>query len=123
MPAHSGFHVVRDVGGVPGLHIAYEVFTEEAEMRFFNITKTLDPSGLPDRQRSSEKVFNCASLFPSEFFELFNAARDCGLEVSNQQWVPEIGKGPCFLPLSQSHMPPCGCWQPSLTEHDFCLVW
>ena len=79
-PEHPGFHVVRNVGGVGGLHIAYEVFSEEAEQRYYNMTSTHDPAVLPDRQRSGEGAYPCASQFPSGFWELLNACRDCGLQ-------------------------------------------
>jgi len=44
---------MRDVGGVPGLHLATEVFSEAAERAFFDVTGPPDPGAVKRVRRAA----------------------------------------------------------------------
>lgn len=82
VPLPSGFRILRNFGGVQGLSIAYEVFTEAAEKAFFEapgLFAPLQPKTVRTAGRYHENIMGPQS-FPREMFELLNAARDCGLK-------------------------------------------
>lgn len=82
VPLPSGFRILRNFGGVQGLSIAYEVFTEAAEKAFFEapgLFAPLQPKTVRTAGRYHENIMGPQS-FPREMFELLNAARDCDLK-------------------------------------------
>ena len=72
-----GFHIHRDVGGVPGLLLATEVFSEAAERVFFETTAHL--SSGKETKRTGEWAARDPSRFPPNFWMALNAIRDSGL--------------------------------------------
>jgi hypothetical protein len=81
-PAGSGFAIVRDAGGCPGLHMAVGALTEEGERALFEDASVFDPRA--DARAAAGARFGSGYLqgpaaFPAPVFALVNAARDCGL--------------------------------------------
>ena len=91
-------HIVRDAGGVPGLHVAYDCFTEEVEERLFRsgdetsffqhalggpATATATRTGNAPRHPTS---------WPADYTRVCNLIRDCGL-------VPDLVPPDYCLPL------------------------
>ena len=90
--------IVRDAGGVPGLHVAYDCFTEEVEERLFlsgdetsffqhalggPATATATRTGNAPRHPMS---------WPADYTRVCNLIRDCGL-------VPDLVPPDYCLPL------------------------
>ena len=78
------FRIVRDAGGVLGLHVAYNVFSEEAEQRLFAIhaedsRERLHAEKPTDFFNDDREGGRGAERFPDEWFQVINAVRDCGL--------------------------------------------
>ena len=74
---------MRNFGGVKGLSIAYEVFTEAAERAFFEtpgLFMPLPSKAVKSQGRYYESILTPHSPFPRELHELLNAVRDCGLK-------------------------------------------
>ena len=67
------FKITRDAGGVPGLLLAENVFTEEAERHYFEMTSDETTPEFP-RLGSHH-----GPPFPEQFHHVLNAVRDCGL--------------------------------------------
>lgn len=73
-----GWRIIRDVGGVPGLHLATEVFSEAAERAFFGVTAAVGT--LHPHETSRHGEFKCGvRSAPAAFWALQNLVRDCGL--------------------------------------------
>lgn len=70
------FKITRDAGGVPGLLLAENLFSEEAEHHYFEF------SGAEETflENPGEKLCSHhGPPFPQEFHHVLNAVRDCGL--------------------------------------------
>jgi hypothetical protein len=74
------FAIVRNCGGVPGLHLALNVFSEAAERRLFELTGPPAPRSVENGRvsRVGDAIFGPHD-FPAEIFQALNAVRDCGL--------------------------------------------
>lgn len=68
-------NIQRNVGGVPGLHIAYDAFSEEIEKRLFE-NPCFPASG---GDSGKEGITLNPLYFPDDWFRLINAVQDCGL--------------------------------------------
>lgn len=71
------FKITRDVGGVPGLLLAENIFTEEAEQHYFSLLGDSEKALEQPGQKIVEGNF--FPPFPAEFHHALNAVRDCGL--------------------------------------------
>lgn len=74
--------IVRNVEGVPGLHIAYDVFSEEAERRIFTSFSHLDNSHFQPGRRTHGAAGPASPLgeyWTADYTRLSNAVKDCGL--------------------------------------------
>jgi alkylated DNA repair dioxygenase AlkB len=76
---HMPVTVLRDIAGIPGLHVALDVFTEETERRLFKS---------PIHGRASEEDYHRGGqrngqahgpILHDDAYRLCNAVRDCGL--------------------------------------------
>jgi len=80
-----GITTQRDVAGVKGLHIVYDVFTEDVEQRIF-----LDRSIFEEASKTAER--ECKALharqWSTDMFRVVNAVRDSGLypELTLPNW-------------------------------------
>ena len=89
--------VVRNVQGLNGFHIAYNVFNEDTEKRIFNTTyATMSNPAHPlfPREITSDKkshrggYHTCADqapFMPDDYYRCLNAIRDSGLDPSLMQ--------------------------------------
>ena len=68
--------IIRNVGGVPGLHVALNVFSEETERRLFEL-----PVHYPATKESTTRCGKSMhpSTWPVDIFRVCNAVEDCGL--------------------------------------------
>jgi hypothetical protein len=72
--------IFRNVGGIEGLHLATDCFTEEVARRIFtSIDESKYQSG--KRTKGGEPTGLCRWLYdwPEDYIKLTNLIRDCGL--------------------------------------------
>lgn len=89
----NDFTIVRNVGGIKGLSVAYNLFSETAEADFFSTplpNKREDNSG-----RAGELSTYEPSLFPTSMWPALNAVRDSGLcaEMLDPDYVFALAYG------------------------------
>jgi len=75
-PIGPKLRIVRDVQGVGGLHVAYDIFTENAEKRYFNQPNLWPPTETLTGTHSRSGTIASLFQFPRELFELLNAIQD-----------------------------------------------
>jgi len=71
------FRIERNVAGIPGLHIAYDAFTEEVERRLFHLENAFLAISVPS-QRFGVPLIDPRS-FPDDLHRVINVVRDSGL--------------------------------------------
>ena len=81
------FNIFRDVMGVPGLHLAVNVFSEAAQTKLYN-SKELFVTGAQPFMKGKEgeslailrtRFHPLHDHFPGDLHRMMNALRDCGL--------------------------------------------
>ena len=80
--------IVRDAGGVRGLHVAYDCFTEEVEERLFRSVSEVQH--VPGTRTGVEPMG--PTSWPDDYTRLCNLIKDCGL-------VPDLVPPNYCLPL------------------------
>ena len=74
------FKITRDAGGVPGLMLAENVFSEAAEKHYFGLTGASEHQPTAQGARVDKVIDgHFGPIFPQEIYEVLNAVRDCGL--------------------------------------------
>ena len=74
-----GTHILRDVGGVAGLHVMTEAFTEAFETRLWSAGPGGGALPLGATERTGEWAAYDPLGFPLEAYECMNAVEDSGL--------------------------------------------
>ena len=77
--------IVRNVGGIQGLHVATDVFTESAERRLFELGSNIHSPNIitasthhtGKAQRNGES--SGPQIWPVDMFKVCNVIGDCGL--------------------------------------------
>jgi len=75
--------IVRNVGGIQGLHVATDVFTESAERRLFELGSSVHSPNIllagegRKAQRNGEP--SGPQIWPPDMFKVCNVIGDCGL--------------------------------------------
>lgn len=85
----NAFRIERDAGGVPGLIVAFNVFSEEYERAVFE-DEVIYPHAC-QRENTGKRTGNIMNIdrFPTSIFEIANAVRDSGMLPYYQP--------PCYL--------------------------